>query len=83
MLKFGKLTTKFELLCKETESPQLQDFVGEARDTRGERVVWRAVGRARKSKRATADRDRYGGRGRNGGQVTADAGGTVSAGSSR
>ena len=48
------------MLCKETESPQLQNFVGEARDTRGERVVWRAVGRARKSKRATADRDRYG-----------------------
>ena len=60
LLKFGKLTTKFEMLCKETESPQLQNFVGEARDTRGERVVWRAVGRARKSKRATADRDRYG-----------------------
>ena len=60
LLKFGKLTTKFEVLCKETESPQLQNFVGEARDTRGERVVWRAVGRARKSKRATADRDRYG-----------------------
>ena len=60
LLKFGKLTTKFELLCKETKSPQLQNFVGEARDTRGERVVWRAVGRARKSKRATADRDRYG-----------------------
>ena len=60
LLKFGKLTTKFELLCKETESPQLQNFVGEARDTRGGRVVWRAMGRARKSKRATADRDRYG-----------------------
>ena len=60
LLKFGKLTTKFEVLCKETESPQLQNFVGEARDTRGERVVWRAVGRARKSKMATADRDRYG-----------------------
>ena len=58
LLKFGKLTTKFEVLCKEPESPQLQNFVGEARDTRGERVVWRAVGRARKSKRATADRDR-------------------------
>ena len=60
LLKFCKLTTKFEVLCKETESPQLQNFVGEARDTRGERVVWRAVERARKSKRATADRDRYG-----------------------
>ena len=35
LLKFGKLTTKFEVLCKETESPQLQNFVGEARDTRG------------------------------------------------
>ncbi len=27
----------------------------------GERVVWRAVGRARKSERPAADRDRYGG----------------------
>ena len=59
LLKFGKLTTKFEMLCKETESQQFQNFGGET-----------------------------GGRGRNGGQgtagqVTADAGGTVSAGSSR
>ena len=28
-LKFGKLTTKFELLCKATGSPQFQNFGGE------------------------------------------------------
>ena len=29
LLAFGKLTTKFEMLCKETESPQFQNFIEE------------------------------------------------------
>ena len=29
LLKFGKLTQKFELLCKETKSPRFQGFGGE------------------------------------------------------
>ena len=32
LLKFGKLTAKFEMLCKETESPQFQNFGGETRE---------------------------------------------------
>ena len=29
LLKFGKLTTKFEMLCKRTNSPLFQNFCGE------------------------------------------------------
>ena len=31
-LALGKLTIKFEMLCKETESPQFQNFGGETRE---------------------------------------------------
>ena len=55
---FGKLTTKFELLCKETQSPQFQSFGGETSE-----CGWCGDGRSA-SARDSADSAVRGGFGR-------------------
>ena len=52
LLKFGKLTTKFELLCKETKTLLFQNFGGETYGAASERA--NVAGRAASASGADA-----------------------------
>ena len=58
LLTFGKLTIKFEMLCKETKNQRFQSFGGETREFFARRAA-RARGAERGAQRSRAETDEH------------------------